>query len=94
MLKILEAEVSRLRNKARFIEMKIKHKLEFEGLSRTAIIDLLEENNFERFTDDKDIKDVNDEEDFFGGQNDHGYDYLMKSPAWSFSLEEVSFCYY
>src|SRR5436305_5682563 len=88
MLKILETEVSRLRNKARFIEMKIKHKLEFEGLSRNAIIDLLEENNFERFTDDKDVKDVNDDEDF---NNGHGYDYLMKSPAWSFSMEEVSF---
>ena len=82
MIKLLEVEVSRLRNKTRFIQMKVKHNLEFEGLSRIAIINLLEENNFERFTDDKDI---NDDED-----SSSGYDYLMKSPAWSFCMEEVS----
>jgi hypothetical protein len=68
--------------------MKIDHNLEFEGLSRIAIIDLLEVNNFERFTDD--AKDINDDEDF-NSHNDHGYDYLMKSPAWSFCMEEVRF---
>lgn len=85
MIKILESEVNRLKNKARFIKMKIDHNLEFEGLSRVAIIDLLEANNFERFVDDK---DTGDDED---SHNGHGYDYLMKSPAWSFCKEEVSF---
>ncbi|PKY39326.1 DNA topoisomerase II [Rhizophagus irregularis] len=88
MIKILEIEVRKLRNKAKFLQMKIDHNLEFEGLLRNAIIDLLEKNNFERFADDKDIKD-NDDEDFNISHNDHGYDYLMKSPAWSFCMEEV-----
>jgi hypothetical protein len=90
MIKILEIEVRKLRNKAKFLQMKIDHNLEFEGLSRNTIIDLLEKNKFERFADDKDTKD-NDDEDFNIGHNDHGYDYLMKSPAWSFCMEEVSF---
>ncbi len=85
MIKILEAEVNKFKNKARFIKMKIEHNLEFEGLSRVAIIDLLEANGFERFADDK---DTGDDED---SHNGHGYDYLMKSPAWSFCMEEVSF---
>ena len=88
MIKLLEVEVNRLRNKTRFIQTKVIYNLEFEGLSRVAIINLLEENNFERFTDDKDI---NDGENSNIGHNDHGgYDYLMKSPAWSFCMEEVS----
>jgi DNA topoisomerase II len=89
MIKLLEAEVNRLRNKTRFIQMKVNHNLEFEGLSRIAIIRLLEKNNFEKFTDHKDI---NDDENSNIGHNDHGgYDYLMKSPAWSFCIEEVGF---
>jgi len=56
MIKVLEAEVNRFKNKARFIKMKIEHHLEFEGLSRLRIIDLLEANGFERFADDKDTE--------------------------------------
>ena len=63
--------------------MKIGHNLEFEGFSRVETIGLLEFNKFERFVDDK---DTGDDED-----NGHGYDYLMKSPAWSFCKEEVIF---
>ena len=89
MIKLLEVEVNKLRNKTRFIQMKVKHNLEFEGLSRIAIINLLEENNFERFTD---YKDINDDENSNIGHNGYGgYDYLMKSSAWSFCMEEVNF---
>ncbi|RIA91341.1 hypothetical protein C1645_767714, partial [Glomus cerebriforme] len=77
MIKILE--VRRFRNKARFIQIKINRELEFEGLSRSNIIKLLEKKDFEKFADDK---DVYDDEDF---NNDHGYNYLMKSPSWSFA---------
>ncbi|RIA79533.1 hypothetical protein C1645_794158 [Glomus cerebriforme] len=66
MIKILVVEVRRLRNKARLIQMKINRELEFEGLSRSDIIELLEKEDFERFVDDK---DVYDDKDFSNGHD-------------------------
>ncbi|GBC08492.1 hypothetical protein RclHR1_08160004 [Rhizophagus clarus] len=77
MLKVLELEVNQLRNKARFIQMKIDHNLVFEGLHKTEIIKLLESEGFEKF---RNIKE---------GQSGNGYDYLMNTKSRSFCEEEA-----
>ncbi|RIA90989.1 DNA topoisomerase [Glomus cerebriforme] len=84
MLKVLELEVRQLRNKARFIQMKIDHDLEYEGLRKAEIIKLLESEGFERFRNVKEEK--SDEEEFGNGD---GYNYLMNTKSWSFCKEEA-----
>ncbi|GBB91406.1 hypothetical protein RclHR1_01870001 [Rhizophagus clarus] len=86
MLKVLELEVNQLRNKARFIQMKIDHNLEFEGLRKAEIIKLLESEGFERFKNIKEEK--SDDEDQTGNGGD-GYNYLMNTKSWSFCKEEA-----
>ncbi|GES91615.1 DNA topoisomerase II [Rhizophagus clarus] len=86
MLKVLALEVNQLRNKARFIQMKIDHNLEFEGLRKAEIIKLLESEGFERFGHGKEEK--SDDEDQTGNDGD-GYNYLMNTKSWSFCKEEA-----
>ncbi|GBB86111.1 hypothetical protein RclHR1_12570006 [Rhizophagus clarus] len=86
MLKVLALEVNQLRNKARFIQMKIDHNLEFEGLRKAEIIKLLESEGFERFRHGKEEKI--DDEDQTGNDGD-GYNYLMNTKSWSFCEEEA-----
>ncbi|GES91633.1 DNA topoisomerase II [Rhizophagus clarus] len=86
MLKVLALEVNQLRNKARFIQMKIDHNLEFEGLRKAEIIKLLESEGFERFRHGKEEK--SDDEDQTGNDGD-GYNYLMNTKSWSFCKEEA-----
>ena len=85
MLKVLELEVNQLRNKARFIQMKIDHNLEYEGLRKTEIIKLLESKGFERF---RNIKEANNDDEESGNDGD-GYNYLMNTKSWSFCKEEA-----
>jgi len=88
MLKALELEVNQLKNKARFIQMKIDHSLEFEGLRKAEIIKLLESEGFERFRNVKEEK--TDEESGDGGSGGgDGYNYLMNTRSWSFCKEEA-----
>jgi len=84
MLSVLEVEVKKLRNKAKFIQMKIDHNLEFEGLRKAEIIKLLESKGFEKFKNTKEEK--NDDEE--SGDGD-GYNYLMNTKSWSFCKEEA-----
>ncbi|CAG8574232.1 177_t:CDS:10 [Acaulospora morrowiae] len=83
LLKKLELECKKLQNKNRFIKMKIDHELEFEGLKKVAIVNLLERKGFDRIPHK--VEDAEGEED----ENIGDYDYLMKTPAWSFSEEEA-----
>jgi DNA topoisomerase-2 len=86
MLKVLELEVDQLRNKARFIQMKIDHNLEFEGLRKAEIIKLLESEGFERFRNAKEEKSDDEDQTGIGGD---GYNYLMNTKSWSFCKEEA-----
>ncbi|EXX74976.1 DNA topoisomerase 2 [Rhizophagus irregularis DAOM 197198w] len=86
MLKVLELEVNQLRNKARFIQMKIEHKLEFEGFRKAEIIKLLESEGFERFRNAKEEKSDDEDQTDNGGD---GYNYLMNTKSWSFCKEEA-----
>lgn len=64
--------------------MKISGELQFEGLKKAAIINLLDSKGFDRISS----KDDSETED---GTNS-GFDYLMRTPAWSFSEEEAEKC--
>ncbi|CAG8582278.1 18254_t:CDS:2, partial [Racocetra fulgida] len=88
----LQHECLKLSNKVRFINMKIKHQLEFEGLRKKAIIELLAANGFDKVHKRPVVRhgvessnDDEAEEDL----NDSGYNYLMSTPAWAFSKEEA-----
>ncbi|CAG8682124.1 13658_t:CDS:2, partial [Funneliformis caledonium] len=84
MLKVLEVEVNKLRNKVRFIQMKINHDLKYEGLRKADIIKLLESKGFERFKNSKEENNDDDE----SGDGD-GYNYLMNTKSWSFCKEDA-----
>ncbi|RIB16058.1 DNA topoisomerase [Gigaspora rosea] len=83
-------ECLKLANKVRFINMKIKHQLEFEGLRKKAIIELLEANGFDKVHKRPIMKYGSEEtsESDEENANDSGYNYLMSTPAWAFSKEE------
>ncbi|CAG8572361.1 6312_t:CDS:10 [Acaulospora colombiana] len=82
LLKRLELDCKKLQNKNRFIKMKISRDLEFEGLKKAAIVALLESKGFDRIPNKED--EAEDEDGHAGD-----YDYLMRTPAWSFSEEEA-----
>ncbi|RIB16059.1 DNA topoisomerase II [Gigaspora rosea] len=83
-------ECLKLANKVRFINMKIKHQLEFEGLRKKAIIELLEANGFDKIHKRPIMKYGSEETSESDEENasDSGYNYLMSTPAWAFSKEE------
>ncbi|RHZ61848.1 hypothetical protein Glove_345g28 [Diversispora epigaea] len=84
LLKKIELECKKLRNKNRFIKMKINRSLQFEGLKRVDIINLLESEGFDKIRG-KDETSANENDN----DNSSGYDYLMRTIAWNFSEEEA-----
>ncbi|CAG8519635.1 3464_t:CDS:2, partial [Gigaspora rosea] len=86
-------ECLKLANKVRFINMKIKHQLEFEGLRKKAIIELLEANGFDKVHKRPIIKYGSEEtsESDEENANDSGYNYLMSTPAWAFTKPPKEF---
>ncbi|CAG8482527.1 2579_t:CDS:2 [Diversispora eburnea] len=86
LVKKIEHECKRLQNKNRFIKMKINGDLKFEGMKKVAIVNLLDSKGFDRITS-KDDSDTEGE-----SENRNGFDYLMRTPAWSFSEEEAQKC--
>ncbi|CAG8440195.1 3052_t:CDS:10 [Diversispora eburnea] len=85
LLKKIELECKKLQNKNRFIKMKISRDLQFEGLKRIEIINLLESEGFDRIRGKDEISANSTNEN----ENTSGYDYLMRTTAWNFSEEEA-----
>lgn len=85
LVKKLTRELNILQSKVRFIEEYINGKLDINKKSKETIINLLEEKGYKKFGNID--FDMNETDEDTSGNN---YDYLIKMPIFSFSLEKIN----
>ena len=86
LVKKLTKELSILQSKVRFIEEYINGQLDINKKSKDTIINILEEKGYKKFGN-IDMDDI--DEDKTNEISGNNYDYLIKMPIFSFSLEKI-----